>query len=361
MKIAIDVSQLVYSGTGVGRYVYHLAQALLRLNSDYQFVFLAGVLRQYPMLSALSRTDPWDKASWKFYPLPPKFAATYFNRWNLPIDRLVGPVDLLHTSDWTEPVSKALKVTTVHDLVFRKYPETVDPLIFHTQAIRLDRVIKFGTHIIADSASTKKDLIEQYYLPSEKIDVIYPGIDQIFKPANKTAIERVKKKYKLPEQYVLSLGVEEPRKNLAKLSLALSNYDLPLVLTGRHGWGEQLAPSAKIHTTGFIADLDLPAVYSGATVFAYPSLYEGFGFPVLEAMACGTPVVTSNVSSLPEVAGKAAVLVDPSKPEAIRQGIEQARHQANALARLGVKQAAKFSWEKAAKSTLQIYEKIIKL
>lgn len=358
MKIAIDVSQLVYRGTGVGRYTYELFFALLELNSDHSFVFFAGALRQYPSLYKMSRTSPWEKAEWKFYPLPPKLATKYFNDWDLPIDRLLGPVDLLHTSDWTEPRSLCPKVTTVHDLVFYHYPETVDPLILATQQKRIQRVLLDGTHIIADSKSTKNDLISIHQLPADKITVVYPGINKIYKPAKSKEIARVKKKYNLPTQYLLTLGTQEPRKNLTRLVEATSSLSLPLVVAGRHGWGKEVEPSSNLVSTGYVEEEDLPALYSGASVFAYPSLYEGFGFPVGEAMACGTPVVTSRVSSLPEVAGQAAILVDPLEPDDISRGIKKALANSPKLINQGLRQAAKFSWEQTARQILTIYEKI---
>lgn len=357
MKIGIDVSQMVYRGHGVGRYVEDLSRALL-MRQDHDYIFYAGALRQRAYLTMRSKNKPWSRATWRMPLIPPRLARFVWNYTKIPIERVVGKVDIFHTSDWTEPYTYSPAVTTVHDLAFRLYPETVAPLVRRVQTKRLARVITHGTHIIADSQSTKHDLMQLYAIPDTKIDVVYPGISERFEQKKKTEIERVKKKYNLPTQYILTLGTKEPRKNLPRLIEALSGLTIPLVVTGRQGWATQLAAHAQVIETGFIDDPDLPGLYSGATVFAFPSLYEGFGFPVLEAMACGTPVVTSNISSLPEVAGNAGILVDPRDSTSIRSGIDEAFGKQVFLQKRGLAQAKKFSWVVCADKTVKVYEKI---
>jgi glycosyltransferase involved in cell wall biosynthesis len=168
----------------------------------------------------------------------------------------------------------------------------------------------------------------------------------------------VKKKYHLPAKYVLSLGTQEPRKNLKRLIEACADLPYPLVLTGKHGWGDKVEKPEHVMSLGYVDEVDLPGLYSGASVFCFPSLYEGFGFPVLEAMACGTPVVTSNISSLPEVGGEAAILIDPERVESIRQGILQADKERVTRIKAGLLQAQKFSWEKTAQQVLEVYEQV---
>ena len=347
---------MCYQGTGVARYLRGLTRSLLELKSAHQFVFFAGVLRQQSFFRELSHLSPWDRAEWRILPLPPKLAGLALNSLPIPFEWLTGKADIIHTSDWSAPFSQFPLVTTVHDLVFKKYPDTVDPLIRDTQIKRLSRLVQTDVQIIADSESTKNDLMEIYSLKESRITVIYPGIDQIYSPQSKHEINRVKTKYNLPDRFVLSVGTQEPRKNVARLVQAVQGLDLPLVLTGKYGWGHQTS-TPGVSTLGFVPDADLPAIYSAATVFAYPSLYEGFGFPVLEAMACGTPVVTSNVSSLPEVGGQAAVLVDPLSIESIRQGIVTAQADKDLRIKRGFAQAKKFTWERAAKQTMEVYEK----
>lgn len=350
MKIVIDVSQMCYEGSGVARYVQGLTKALLLSGTKHDFILYAGTLRQRSFFTDLSVTSPWNQTSWKIAPLPPKLAGWVLNTFPFPFEFLTGFADLIHTSDWVEPYSHLPMVTTVHDLVFHKYPATVDPLIRTTQAKRLARLAQNKTHIIADSESTKADLIEIYHLPPARLSVIYPGIESHYTPQPKTEIDRVKRKYNLPDQYLFSLGTQEPRKNIARLIEAIEGLNFPLIIAGKYGWGEQT------QSLGYVPEADLPALYSGATVFVYPSLYEGFGFPVLEAMACGTPVVTSNISSLPEVAGDAAILVDPLDISSIHAGIKQAIAGHAQLIPLGLKQSQKFTWERCAKQVMHIYE-----
>lgn len=364
MKITIDISQMVYLGSGVSRYTYNLVEALLNLDSPHQFLLWAGALRQRPYFRRLARTLPWSRASWRILPVPPKLVGLALNTLNLPFEWLAGETDLIHTSDWSEPSARAPKVTTVHDLVFKKYPATLDPLIRATQERRFSRIAANQTQIIADSESTKADLLEYYHLDPDRISVVYPGVSPRYCPESHTEIGRVKTKYKLPDQYLLSLGAQEPRKNLARLIEAIEGLNLPLIIAGKYGWGVPNTPGVKgAHTPGvfelgFVPESDLPGLYSGATVFAYPSLYEGFGFPVLEAMACGTPVVTSNTSSLPEVVGQAGVLVDPLDTASITAGIKQALSSRDKLATLGLVQAKQFTWDKTAKQVMEVYEKI---
>lgn len=351
MKIAIDVSQMCYEGTGVARYVHGLTKAMLESKTTHQFILYAGTLRKRKYFKDLMTLSPWNRASWRILPLPPKLAGA-FNLLPFRAEWLVGKVDLFHSSDWSEVSSKCPSVTTVHDLVFYKYPDTVDSLILKVQQNRLKKIVQNGTHIIADSESTKNDLEEIYRLPSDRITVIYPGISDFYKPQSKKEIDRVKNKYNLPDKFVLSVGTQEPRKNLERLTKACELINLPLVLVGKHGWGKQT------QTLGFVPESDLPGIYAAASVFGYPSLYEGFGFPVLEAMACGTPVVTSNISSLPEVAGNAAMLVDPEDVNSIAKGIKMALSKSEELIKKGKIQAKLFTWESAAKQTLEVYEKI---
>lgn len=364
MRIAIDVSQMCYTGTGVARYVYGLTEALLNAESPHQIVLYAGTLRQKLFFTDLSKKHPWDKADWKIFPLPPKLSGYAFNQVPIPFELLVGKVDLVHSSDWSQPSSKAKLVTTVHDLVFKKYPETVDPLILNTQIRRMKKIIASKTHIIADSTSTKNDLMEIYGLSASAIDVVYPGISGQYSPSSNTEIERVKKKYNLPSKYLLSLGTQEPRKNVARLIEAVKGLGIPLVIAGKYGWdtatssAQKLPQSDEVMVLGYVSDADIPGLYSGATAFIYPSLYEGFGFPVLEAMACGAPVVTSNLSSLPEIAGGAAILINPLDVDAIKAGIITAIESSDTLRERGISQAKKFTWASSASKVISIYEKI---
>jgi len=188
--------------------------------------------------------------------------------------------------------------------------------------------------------------------------VIYEAADSLFKPVSSNL---AKTKYQLTDPYILSVGTLEPRKNLNRLIEAftlLNQKNLKLAIVGKFGWGEKTKPVAGVKLLGFVPDTDLAGLYSSAKAFVYPSLYEGFGLPVLEALSCGCPVVTSDVSSLPEVAGKAAVYVNPKSVENIGKGIKEAFKQAGSLRLAGLTQAKKFSWEKTARETLKVYREV---
>ena len=187
--------------------------------------------------------------------------------------------------------------------------------------------------------------------------VIYEAASSLFRPVTPMP---VKKKYQLVRPYILSVGTLEPRKNLNRLIEAYQQLNLgfDLVIVGKFGWGERVKPVTGVRLLGFVPDEDLAGLYSGAQVFVYPSLEEGFGLPVLEAMACGCPVVTSGVSSLPEIGGQAAVYVEPASVKNIGEGIKTALGKQGAMRSLGLVQARRFSWVKTAKETLKIYREV---
>lgn len=363
-KIALDVSQMVYSGHGVARYTEELARALLSIDSSFKFTLYAGALRNRGFYHIRKRQKPWSLANWKISLLSPRLSSLVWNHISLPFELVTGSQDLIHLSDWTHPNTRAPALTTVHDLAFHHYPETVHKTVLKTQIKRLARAVKQKSHFIADSESTKNDLMKIYHLNPKRIDVVYPGVGSHFVPTKSNEIKQVKSKYNLPSSYILTLATREPRKNLTRLikawqQLRKDDSSTPeLVIVGRYGWGQDQQEVEGVVITGFVKDSDLPALYSGAEVFVYPSLYEGFGFPVLEAMACGTPIVTSKVSSLPEVAGSAGVLVNPLSTTSISSGIRSALNNKGKLSKASLKQAGKFSWEKTAKGVLAVYRKL---
>ena len=222
------------------------------------------------------------------------------------------------------------------------------------------------------SEATKRDLVAQYHTDPAKIAVVYPGVEGL-RRASDQQIADVRAKYHLPERYLLFLGTLQPRKNIRRLVEAFVRYieasgdtALSLVLAGKRGWliDDALAdlPSDRIIVTGYVADEDVAAVYSGALALVFPSLYEGFGFPVLEAMRCGTPVLTANTSSLPELAGDAALLVDPLDVQAITNGIARLVDDPDLradLVRRGCRQVEQFTWKRAAELTLRTLENAV--
>jgi glycosyltransferase involved in cell wall biosynthesis len=247
--------------------------------------------------------------------------------------------------------------------------------------IYLDRVVprsaRRADHILADSQATKDDLISIYNLPTSKITVLLSGVDVRFHPIDdRVKLQAVREKYKIgPSPYIFSVGTVQPRKNYGRLIQALSQlrargYPHHLVIAGGKGWLEdpiyqtmrETSMEEAVHFIGFADEADLPTLYSAAACFAFPSLYEGFGIPVLESMACGTPVVTSNVSSLPEAAGNAALLVDPYSLDEIATALVRLIDEAQTrerLVELGHQHVRNFTWTKAAEQLRSLYTSLL--
>jgi glycosyltransferase involved in cell wall biosynthesis len=224
------------------------------------------------------------------------------------------------------------------------------------------------------SETTRRDVVTRYGIPPERVRVVYHGVNPRFKPVRLAASQQIKDKYQLPDQYILAVGTIEPRKNLVVLLeayhvLRQHNPDLQLVIAGKRGWHSEpfferlqtLGLTDQVKLLGFVPDEDLPALYNFAEAFAFPSIYEGFGLPVLEAMACGTPVVCSNTSSLPEVAGEAALLLAPTDTRgwstALQQVLDNPALRAD-LRQRGLRQAAQFTWAETAQQTLALYRTV---
>jgi len=367
MKIGIDISQIVYQ-TGVSRYTLQLVKQLLKLDQENHYFLYAGSLRQRKVLNSFIAQVKTKKTKSKVSFLSPNLAAFFWNRLNLFRPDCCQKLDLFHASNWAIPKTKAKLVTTIHDLTFLKYPRTHTPHSVKTHTRHLKRAKKYADRIITDSESTKKDLI-QYGIPKDKITVIYLAPAKIFKPLkDKQKLKNIKAKYNLKGPYLLSVGTQEPRKNLKRLIKAHSRLSrqypkLQLAIAGKFGWGDRSRPVKGVKLLGFVPDQDLAGLYSGAKAFIYPSLYEGFGFPVLEAMACGCPVITANISSLPELGGQAALYVNPYKisqiAEAIKVVLDLSSEKRQAIIQKGLIQAKQFSWKKAAQQTLDVYKEVV--
>jgi glycosyltransferase involved in cell wall biosynthesis len=274
-------------------------------------------------------------------------------------------------------------VVTVHDLGYRHYPEAHRPFDRWYLDWTTRRHTRVARHLIADSQATKQDLIDFYGAKPDRIHVVYLGRDENLTPvADPEVIRQTKARYHIDSDYFLYLGTLHPRKNLVRLVeafhaavLDLAGFEnlsglsgLKLVIAGKQGWlyndiferVQRLELTERVIFPGYVADQDKPALLSGALAYVFPSLYEGFGLPVLEAMACGAPVLTSNCSSLPEVAGEAALLVDPHHTAEIADGMIQLISNADLRRRFverGYRQIQAFSWPKAAAQVLEILEK----
>ncbi len=368
MKIGIDISQVVYAGTGVSTYTENLVKALVQSNQSDEFVLFGSALnRCSQLLNFINSLPNRPSVTSKIYHLPPSVLSFLWNTWHVvPIEKFVGKTDVFHTSDWTEPPSKVPKITTVHDLVVYKYPQHLPNSIINAQKARLNWVKKESAGIIADSKATKQDIIEYLGIAEDKIQVVYLGVNESFYPRKAGEIQRVKNKYHIVGDYLLVIGTREPRKNLSRIITAykqLKNSDIQLVVGGNYGWGSDVEKSENINLLGFVDTVDLPALYSGAASFVYPSLYEGFGLPVLEAMACGTLVVTSLRGSLAEITGKSAITVDPDNIDDITNGIKTSISYSDSERtghiNQGFMQAKTFTWEKTARQTLEVYKSVV--
>ncbi|HEX7102451.1 MAG TPA: glycosyltransferase family 1 protein [Nitrolancea sp.] len=267
------------------------------------------------------------------------------------------------------------RVLTLHDVIPFIYPETharLTNLLFRRY---IPRSLRFVDRIITDSESSRQDIVRFLRFPAERVNAIPIGVAPRFAPAEADACQRNRERYGLPADYVLTVGSLNPRKNLETLFAAyqqLRRSGLPhrLVVVGPTAWKSAgifqrlraLGIEQDVLLTGFVADEDLPALYSGASVFAFPSLYEGFGLPPLEAMACGTPVVTSNRSSLPEVVGDAGLLVDPLDVEALASAIDRLLTDPElsvGLIERGFARAASFTWERTARAHYCVYREVL--
>ena len=374
--IGIDISQIVYE-TGVSRYTKELVRHLLRIDQENEYLLFAGVWRQKEKIEAFF--DELHQQGLNFQSqvvlLPPKLADLVFNQWRVPVEWFTGRIDVFHASNWTTPKTSAKLVTTIHDLTPILFPETFPPNLIKSFQRNLQLIEKTAVAVLVDCETIKKDLLQHTEIPVGKIYPVYLAAGHQFQPVkDKVKIAKVKQKYGIVGDYILSVATQEPRKNIKRLIEAFSQLnlnDISLVLVGKYGWGEKtklkINPPAggeklKIIETGFVDDQDLPVLYSGARVFVYPSLYEGFGLPVLEAMQCGCPVIISNRSATAEISGEAALLIDPTGTSTLTQAIKQIladKKLREEMVRKGIKRAGQFNWRKTALETLAIYRKVI--
>lgn len=374
--IGIDYTPAYEQGGGIGRYVRELVTALSQLDTQQTYrLFVAGARS-----SELGK-PPAANFAWRATPLSTKWLARVWQRARLPlpVELVTGRVDLFHATDFVLPPTypKTSTLLTVHDLSFIRAPETASPRLRRYLMSVVPRSVAAADHILADSAATKHDLIDIYGTAPDKITVLLSGVGERFRPVHEQAkLRSVRQKYRIDDKpYLFSVGTVQPRKNYARVVQALATlrqrgHDYQLVIAGGRGWLEDAIYNAidthnmqdHVHFAGFVDDNDLPALYSGAACTVFVSLYEGFGLPILESMACGTPVVTSNVSSLPEVAGDAAPMVAPTDTQAICDTIEQVitDDDYNCLLReKGRTQAQHFTWEQAARQLLAVYEMML--
>lgn len=375
VRVGIDFTAAVQQQAGIGRYTRELVRALAKLDDENEYVLLqanrgaqeaAGSWPPNFQVRSIPLTDHWLTILWQRLRLP------------IPVEMCTGCVNVFHSPDFVlPPVWRARTVLTVHDLSFLITPETSDPKLREYLARAVPYAVARADHVLADSQSTKRDLVTHLNTDPAWITVVYPGVDPRFRPLEESAADDVRRRYKLTRPFVLSVGTLQPRKNYPALIRAFACLDdlgfrtsgVELVVAGGKGWlyeeifqtVERLGVGDRVRFLGFVCDEDLPALYNAAEVLAMPSLYEGFGLPVLEALACGTPVVTSDVSSLPEVAGDAALLVSPDDVEGLSQALGRLLTDdalRTILRERGLTQARRFTWQQAAETVLDVYQRL---
>ena len=384
MNVLFDIGPAVHQGAGLAKYAERLAVHLLagqRAVVDVTLFYNAHSGHCVPaaLASAPVRTLPLGQLAWRLSVLASHLTHQSYRGCRIHNSQFAihdssdNFFSLYHATEHLLPYLPAIPtVLTVHDLIFERYPQhhTWRNTLYLRTA--MPRYVRAATAIIAVSQHTKADLVELYGAPAEKVHVVYEGVDPSFTPALPAEIARICHRYSPDRPYLLMVGTLEPRKNHATALHALARlkaqgFSHRLLVVGGHGWlfapirrlVEELALTGDVTFTGYVPQADLPPLYSGAACVLLPSRYEGFGFPVLEAMACAAPVVCSNASSLPEVAGAAALLVAPTDDLALADAVALVLAQpalATELRHRGVQQAGRFRWETCAAETVAVYQ-----
>jgi len=380
MTIGIDIRVLTRgTRTGVEEYVLNLLPALFSLDNSIKYKLFYNAYRKVPLNYSWLNLPNVELCEFR---IPNRLLFATAGYLNQPkIDKLLNGVDVYFNPHFfVAPVSKKCRqVMTFHDLSFEHHPQLFGwrKMLWQKFLMNTRQEAQQADKIIAVSESTKQDLVNLYGIEPKKIKVIYSGISNVILNEAKNPMDnkKIKEKYKLPEKFILYFGTIEPRKNLIglikafellKKKLVIGHWSL--VIAGERGWLYEdvfrTAKESKYHRdiifTGFVEEEDKPYLYHLAELFVYPSFFEGFGFPPLEAMACGVPTIVSNNSSFPEVVGDAAIMIDPYKIDELAWAMEMAlldKDLRQRLKRKGIAQAQKFSWQKCAKETLEVLTK----
>ena len=360
-----------YRSAGINWYIYRLIQALPTVGADFDFT----VFSSEPRAQEQFKDVRLIRSRW---PTHRPIIRILWEQLVQPLQLRTARIDLLHAMAFAGPLALSTPwVVTVYDVSFLLFPGSFNRTnrMYLTWAVR--NALQRADRVIAISESTRRDLLRLFSVSPDKVKVVYCGRDAGFSPpTDRAAVERVRARRHLPERMILFVGTLEPRKNVPRLVRAFARAKREahlahrLVLVGARGWryGEvdqaiaEEGIAGDVILAGYIPQDELPAWYQAADLFVYPSLYEGFGLPPLAAMACGTPVVASNASALPEVIGDAGLLVSPTDTnaltEAIIRGVTDSAWRQETSAR-GLKQAALFSWNRAARETTDIYRTVL--
>ena len=376
MDILLDAIPLNGLMTGISRYVRNLYLQLERLPGVTVYYFNGRSCTT--RMPDQARPGPWMKTTsfvWKLPdPLAFGFRAATWLSYELKVRRLIrhNSFTLYHETAFTpSAVRDVPQVFTMYDLSLQKFREMHPKERVWFSDIFFKRRLDYATHVITISDFIRSEICDELHLPAEKVTAIAIAPDPFFFPRERQKAEVVVEALGLPQDYILFVGTREPRKNLSLLikAAAVCESDIPIVLVGWEGWGsEEWLEIAKeqglqnrIFTTGYVDEESLACLYSNALALVFPSLYEGFGLPLLEAMACGCPVICSDAASLPEVAGNAALLIDPSEFEDLAVAIDKVVSDSGIrmdLIQKGFERAAQFSWERTAKLTLEVFRSV---
>jgi alpha-1,3-rhamnosyl/mannosyltransferase len=367
MRISIDAIPLLVRSAGIKNYLFHWIAHLRLLMGDEQ-------VRLFPFLDRLPDLDHEGSIMDPQGTLARQALLFALNLWPNSIADLMEPADVFHATKLRHPPRRARLTANLYDMTCWLLPELHQAANVAAEKLFAQCIWQKADGLIAISEATRTDAVKILHLDPETIQVIYPGIAQPFFESTAEAIAAMRLKYGLRQPYALYVGTVEPRKNVGGLLDAWQGLpaalreEFALVVAGPEGWKSSQtmtrlrSPAAGIHYLGYVPEPDLPALTAGATVFVYPSFYEGFGFPVAQAMAAGVPVITSDVSSLPEIAGGAAALIDPRSVAEIGQALArlltspaERAHRAQA----GKSRAQDFRWETCARQTVEFFGKIL--
>jgi glycosyltransferase involved in cell wall biosynthesis len=373
VMIYVDISAAVHSRAGLGRYSERLAQSLIEAEPDrFGLFYNQGAGGRFP--SNLPRNTPYRRVRYGYKPW--RMAVLLAHLAGLSFNRLVPDARLFHSTEHLlMPLRDVPTVMTVHDLIYKLFPAYHKKLNYWYLNLAMPRYCRRADAIIAVSQASKHDIVKQYQVEPAKIHVVYEAASSLFQPPLPARIAQVRQEYQLPNRFLIHLSTIEPRKNLSRLLDALKALhqgfpDLCLVLAGGRGWLydaffakiEAEGLQDAVYPLGWVPDEDLPAVIAAADLAVQPSLYEGFGLPILEHMACGQVVAASDSSSHPEVGGEAAAYFDPTEVETMVTVIGRLladRDEYDHRRQLGLVQAAKFSWHRAAQETMAVYDQLL--
>jgi O-antigen biosynthesis alpha-1,3-rhamnosyltransferase len=349
MRIVVDVSPLARPRTGIGNYIRGMVAGLVEAaGGKHELVAFgpSGPRGRERIEGALAGLDVEVRT-----PLMPNALRTAWSHRGRPaVERLVGRLDVFHFSDWMYPAQRAgLRATTIHDLVPMRFPDWVEPETLRLHGPKYENAAATCDRIFVNSHFTGGEVVELLGVPEQRVRIAYPGIDQRFSPDGEAA--------DLGGPYVLGVSTLEPRKNLPALVAAFAllrrrHPKLTLAIAGLEGWEREPLAAEGVRVLGFVSDEKLARLYRGASAFAYPSRFEGFGIPVVEALASGVPAVVSSHPSLDEASGDAALRADPDDPEAFAEALEQALASPRGT---GIEHASRFTWRACGEAVLAGY------